>query len=64
MAPSYLARSLEGPPLDLPVPFPSEGTGFPEYSMPCGGPGGGHPVGLRSLMAPGQRKMTEAKTEG
>ena len=52
----YLARFLEAPPQGLPVPFPSEGTGFPMYSTPCGGPVEGPLMELRSLMAPGPKR--------
>lgn len=48
----YLARFLGALPPDLPALFPSEDTGSPACSMPCGGQEAGPPAELRSLVGP------------
>lgn len=52
----YPARFLGGLPPNLPAPFPSEDTGSPKYSMPCGAQEGGPLVELRSLVEPDREK--------
>lgn len=48
----YPARFLGALPPDLPALFPSEDTGSPACSMPCGGQEAGPPVEPRSLVEP------------